>query len=453
MNRRGYILYAIMAALIILEGTVQWQVHPQNAAASSYTILSGSWNVALDITLMCLISAIMALGVNIQWGYAGLFSTGIVGFVALGGLAAVLVSVAPVPAVWTGPGLYRLCAGLLTGVAVIGAAIYSYGHMARGRTRTLVVTVILVVGYFVYRAIIDPAVTFIESNNPATFGNIGGLGLPALVSWPAGALLAAAAAWAIGKAALGLRSDYLAIATLGTGEIIVAIMKNEDWLDRGVKNVLNIPRPWPVPNEIDLQRSGWFLDWCQSLGVSPVTASTITVQLLFAALFLIVLFFIMWGSERALNSPWGRMMRAIRDNDTAARAMGKDVTRRHLQIFILGSAICGLAGAMMVTRDGQLVPGSYTPLRFTFTIWLMVIVGGSGNNWGTILGSFLIWYLWIKVEPWGNAMMWSATQYMDPASGFKAALTDSAAQMRTLTLGVILLLVLRFAPRGLIPER
>jgi branched-chain amino acid transport system permease protein len=79
-----------------------------------------------------------------------------------------------------------------------------------------------------------------------------------------------------------------------------------------------------------------------------------------------VLIGLLWLSQAALKSPWGRMMRAIRDNEVAAEAMGKDVTRRHLQIFILGSAVCGLAGAMMTTLDGQLTPGTYQPLRFTF---------------------------------------------------------------------------------------
>ena len=90
-----------------------------------------------------------------------------------------------------------------------------------------------------------------------------------------------------------------------------------------------------------------------------------------------------------MSAAWGRMMRAIRDNETAARAMGKDVTRRHLQIFILGSAVVGFAGAMMTTLDGQLTPSSYQPLRYTFLIWVMVIVGGSGNNWGAVLGGMV----------------------------------------------------------------
>ena len=114
---------------------------------------------------------------------------------------------------------------------------------------------------------------------------------------------------------------------------------------------------------------------------------------------------LIWLSERALNSPWGRMMRAIRDNEVAAEAMGKDVTRRHLQIFILGSAVVGLAGAMMTSMDGQLTPGTYQPLRFTFLIWVMVIVGGSGNNWGSVLGGLLIGWLCLVVEFLGPQLM------------------------------------------------
>jgi len=201
-----------------------------------------------------------------------------------------------------------------------------------------------------------------------------------LLAWPVGGLFAAGAAWLIGKVALGLRSDYLAIATLGIAEIIIAVLKNEDWLTRGVKNVVGIPRP--VPYETDLQASAAFVERAASLGFDPVEGSTLWVKLLYAVLFALVLGLIFWLSQRALNSPWGRMLRAIRDNEVAAEAMGKDVTARHLQVFILGSAVCGIAGAMMTTLDSQLTPGTYQPLRFTFLIWVMVIVGGSGSNLG-----------------------------------------------------------------------
>lgn len=448
VNVRNLVLYGIVAVLFLLEATWHKTVGPNEA----YTIFAGTWNSSLVIVNLCLISSIMSLGVNMQWGYAGLFNTGIVGFVALGGLAPVLISSPQVPEVWVGAGVYRLVAGLVLGVAVIATAVALYGRTS-GRIRALSMIALLVGGFFLYRAVLDPAVTFIESNNPATYGNVGGLGLPTLLSWPVGALFAGVAAWVIGKTALGLRSDYLAIATLGIGEIIIAVMKNEDWLDRGVKNVISIPRPWPVPREIELQASSGFQNWVAGMGWDPVTASTILVKLLYGALFLSVLLVLLWACEMALKSPWGRMMRAIRDNETAARAMGKDVTKRHLQIFILGSAICGLAGAMLISLDSQLTPGSFTPLRYTFTIWLMVIVGGSGNNWGAILGSFLIWFLWIKVDPWGNALMYSLTQGMDDSSTLKAYLIESAAQMRTISMGLILLFVLRFAPKGLIPEK
>ena len=431
MNMRNLLLFGFVAALIIGEG------------------MTASWNTALGILNMGLISAILALGVNMQWGYAGLFNVGIVGFVALGGLAPVLIATPPVTEVWTANGGFRLLLGLILGAAVVALAI-ALNHRLSGRNRAVALLVVLIGGFFLFRAVFDPAVDVVESFQPATYSNIGGLGLPVLLAWPVGGVLAAGAAWIIGKTALGLRSDYLAIATLGIGEIIISVMKNEDWLARGVKNVISIPRP--VPYEVDLQNRSGFVEWAASFGADPVTASTVVVKLLYAALFVVILLALIWASEKALNSPWGRMMRAIRDNETAAEAMGKDVTRRHLQIFILGSAICGLAGAMIVTLDSQLTPGTYNPLRFTFLIWVMVIVGGSGNNWGSVLGAFLIWFLWIKVEPWGNALMGLITSGMTDGV-LKTHLQDSAAHMRLLTMGVVLLLVLRFSPRGLIPER
>lgn len=430
---RNLILFAAVAMLFVATGVFQ------------------SWNVSLQILNIGILSAIMALGVNMQWGYAGLFSTGIVGSVALGGLAVVVVSSAPVPEAWAAGGP-RLLLGLAFGVAVIAAAVIAYKRLSAGRVRNLGVAAILIVGFFAYRAIFDPAAAAIEAFNPATAGNIGGLGLPSLLAWPVGALFAGVAAWAIGKTALGLRSDYLAIATLGIAEIILAVMKNEDWLARGVKNLTNMPRPWPVPYEVNLQKDPGFLSFVQSYGLDPITSSTILVKLLYMLIFGVVLLAVIWLSERALNSPWGRMMRAIRDNEIAASAMGKNVTKRHLQIFIIGSAVVGLAGAMLTSMEGQMVPGNYSPLRFTFLIWVMVIVGGSGNNWGAVLGGLLLGWLWLIVESAGPMFMGYLT--MPLADGaLKQHLIEGAPHLRLVTLGLVLLLVLRFSPRGLIPEK
>lgn len=429
---KNVFLFALMACLIVFVGQYQ------------------SWNLALSILNLCLISAVMALGVNIQWGYAGLFNVGVMGFAAMGGLAAMLISVSPVPEAWSAGGV-GVIIGLFILIATVLAAVFSYRKMAKSPIRTLLVVAISVIGYFILRSVVDPATAAIEKVNPASTGYLGGLGLPIILAWPVGGLFAGAVAWVVGKITLGLRTDYLAIATLGISEIIVAVLKHEDWLTRGVKNVTGLPRP--VPYEIALQKTDWFLSLATKLDANPVTFSSIFVKLSYAGLFAIILLFVLWLSEKALRSPWGRMMRAIRDNEVSANAMGKDIKARHLQVFVIGSIVVGIAGAMLTTLDGQLTPSSYQPLRFTFLIWVMVIVGGSGNNWGAVLGGFVIWFFWIEAEPLGLWFMDVATSGMDADSPLRAHLIESAAHMRLMTMGIILLLTLRFSPRGLIPER
>ena len=442
INYKNIGLFFLVACLILGTGFVQ------------------SWNTALFILNMGLVSAIMALGVNLQWGFAGLFNVGIMGFVALGGLAAVLISMPPTTEAWAAGGLHVIF-GLILGAATVTGAILAQIRMAAGRARTLTTIAILIGGFFIFRAVFDGGVAAVESVDAAGTGYLGGLnfgganykdwGFMTLISWPVGGLLAAGVAWLIGKTALSLRSDYLAIATLGISEIIIAVMKNEDWLSRGVKNVIGLPRP--VPYEIELQESARFIERTTALGLDTVTTSSIVVKLGYAGLFSIVLVIILILAQLALASPWGRMMRAIRNNEDAAEAMGKNVTSRHLQIFILGSAICGVAGAMMTTLDSQLTPSSYQPLRFTFLVWVMVIVGGSGNNFGSVLGGFLIFFLWVQVEPMGAILMQILTAGMAEDNGLRLHLLESVAHMRLLTMGLILVLVLRFAPKGLIPEK
>ncbi len=424
-------LFAAMAALICLVGVAQ------------------SWSLALAILNLCLISAIMTLGVNIQWGYAGLFNAGVMGFAALGGLAAVLVSMPPVRPAWQAGGAGVVLALAAAAVTIV-AAVLVHRRIRQPGYRKLAVALVAVAGCFAARALFDPAVRAIEAVDPSVTGYLGGFGLPIVFSWFAGGALAAGAAWAAGKISLGLRADYLAIATLGISEIIVAFLKYEEWLSRGVKNVFGLPRP--VPYEVDLQNAVWFQEWAATLGISQVDLSSIVVKLCYAALFALVLVVLMWLSEAALRAPWGRMMRAIRDNETAAEAMGKDVTARHLQVFVLGSAVIGIAGAMLATLDGQFTPTTYHPLRFTFLIWVMVIVGGSGNNWGAVLGGFVVWYFWVEAEPMGLWLMDFITSPFAPDNPVRSHLMESAAHMRLVVMGLVLLLVLRFAPRGLIPE-
>jgi len=442
--------YLIMLMLIILVGIFQ------------------SWSLALTILNYCLISAVMTIGANIQWGYAGLINFGIMGYTALGGLAVVLVSVAPVGEAWRVGGLnIMICLGVIIGM--VFSIRFSLKKIEKSKKRNYLIAAIIVIGILLLRLISAPAIESIEAVEPAKTGFLGGLGLPVLFSWIAGAFLAAGLAFVVGKIALGLRADYLAIATLLIAEIVVSIIKHEDWLARGVKNVIGLKRP--APYEINLQQSPWFIDLVEKfhsgklalinsvsekqevLNQLVINASSIYVKLCFTGLFLTVVVILLIVTQKALYSPWGRMMRAIRDNEEAAGAMGKNVVKQHLLIFILGSAIVGIAGAMMVTNDGLFTPGSYRPMRYTFVIWVMVIVGGTGNNFGAILGGFFVWFLWVEAAPIALFTINLFTSHLPETNEIRIHLINSAPYFRFLMIGIGLLVVMRFRPQGILPEK
>ena len=425
--------------------------------------LNQSWALALGIINMSLISAIMALGVNIQWGYAGLMNVGIMGFAALGGVSVVLIAQQPVTEAVDAGGLKMLIA-LIMGAATIVTGVL----LNRRGVNKWLITSIVVIGYLFTRFYFSEASDLIEKVDPAITGYLGGFGLPVAFSWIIGGFAAALAAWWIGKITLGLRTDYLAIATLGISEIILYVLKNEDWFVRGLKNVYGIPRP--VPYEVDMQKSEWFqslITWIhksefellsQSERIEKLSeyvreAAVVFVKLCYSGLIIAVLVAFVVLSSLALNSPWGRKVRAIRDNEVAASAMGKDIKRQHLQIFILGSAIVGVAGALLVTYDGIFVPAAYQPLRFTFLIWVMVILGGSGNNMGSILGAFIIWFIWIQSGPMGLWFVEMLGNNMQEGSASLEFIEDRVHYLRLVFMGSILLLIMRFAPGGLLPEK
>ncbi len=427
-----------------------------------------SWSIALTIFNYCLISAVMTIGANIQWGYAGLINFGIMGYTALGGLAVVLVSVAPVPEAWRVGGLNMLtCLGIIIGM--IFSVRYVLKKITKSKKRNYLIAAIILIGLISLKLISAPAIENIEAVDPAKTGFLGGLGLPILFSWIVGGLFAAGLAYIIGKIALGLRADYLAIATLLIAEIVVSIIKHEDWLARGVKNVIGLKRP--APYEVNLQNSPWFIDLVEilhsgklnlinsladkqnALNQLVIEASSVFVKLCFASLFLSVVIILLIFTQKALYSPWGRMMRAIRDNEEAANAMGKNVVKQHLLIFILGSAIVGIAGAMMVTNDGLFTPGSYRPMRYTFVIWVMVIVGGTGNNFGAILGGFVVWFLWVQAAPLALFFIELFTSHLPETHSLRIHLIESAPYFRFLLVGLGLLIIMRYRPQGILPEK
>jgi|TARA_B100001741_G_scaffold297147_1_gene281651 branched-chain amino acid transport system permease protein len=432
-KNRIILTYGFMFILLLLVGFLQ------------------SWNVSLAILNLCIISAIMSLGINIQWGNSGIVNFGAMGFAALGGLCCVLVSMPITNSVWQLGGFKVLLAIVIFFIFIfITNRIWKFFKHSP-KKRIFYSVSIFLIGFMIMRLIADPAIQSIESFESAKTGYLGGVNLPIIFSWPIAGLFAAFVAFLIGKIALGLRSDYLAIATLGISEIVLYFIKNEDWLTRGVKNVNGLPRP--VPYEIDLQNTDWLIKLTENYDLSIIVVSSIIVKLAYSSLFLLTLIIIFIFFETVSKSPWGRMMRAIRDNEISANAMGKDVKKRHLQVFVIGSAIIGIAGAMMTTLDGQFTPASYQPIRYTFLIWIMVIVGGSGNNYGAVLGGFLIWFFWVESEPLGLWIIEFCTSLLDDDSLLKNHLLESAAHMRLIMMGLTLLLALRFAPKGIIEEQ
>ncbi|KKB07736.1 branched-chain amino acid ABC transporter permease [Devosia chinhatensis] len=419
--RRGMLLFAAMFVIVVAVGIIQ-------GTASILLILTQATAFAL-----------IALGLNIQWGYGGLFNFAIMGFLMVGGASTVFLSYPVNMAFWQSEGpmmLGRALAAFLVGVALVVLARRVDRIGITGKWRTAIIALAWFAGYVIYRTQIDPAAAYIES----TAGFVGGLGLHPVLGWLFGGLVSAVIAFYIGKISLGLRTDYLAIATIGISEILRALIKNMDWLTRGTMTVS--PMPWPTPLPQQLQATGM-----------SIPDSFMYARLMFlgiAVLFLVVAFILV---QRAYGGPWGRMMRAIRDNHISAGSMGKDVTGRQLELFIFGSILMGIGGAILATFTQIFDPSGYQPINHTFMIWVMVIVGGAGNNWGVVLGAFLIYIVWVISDPLAQLIFLNLSQ-LTSAIGWGAIpeIDSRALQMRVFVLGVVITIALRYAPKGLIPE-
>lgn len=241
------------------------------------------------------------------------------------------------------------------------------------------------------------------------------LGLP----WPvgvAGAMAATAlAAVVVGLATVRLRGDYLAIATFGIAASVHIVVLNWEGLTGGSLGLTSIPRPL----------AGLFRD-------------PFAYNLFFLGLAALAAGLVYAGFERIVRSPWGRVLKAIREDETAALTLGKSVESFRLQAFVLGSTAMGLAGALYVSFIGFVSPFDFLPI-ITFQVWTMVIVGGSGNNRGVLLGALLVWGLWSAS---GTAI----------AKLLPAAWQTQGGAVQSILIGAALVLVLLFRPRGLIGE-
>ena len=395
-----------------------------------YASMGTAYSTRMLVEASCY--AILALGLTIQWGYAGQFNAGVMGFVALGGFCAMLFSVPLNDAFWGTELPGELGRVLLYGIA---AALLVYGASQLGRLGVpkklrIVITVLLaVVLYLVVISMLRDVTSEIQSRA----GFVGGFGLPAWTGWIVGGALAGGIGYFIGRMCLGLRSDYLAIATLGIAEIIKAFLKNSDWLTRGTATVSPLPWPTPGPSE---------------LGFTLARALYLSIT----AAMIVVIFFLL---HRAYHAPWGRMIRAMRDNEVSAAAMGKDINKRRLEIFVLGCILMGIGGAALTSFNSLFDPQGYLPLNHTFLVLVMVILGGPGNNLGTIFGAVAVYIIWLMSEPLALFLMHNGAalgqawfDWQPPGN-----LDSRALQARVFVIGLLISLVLRFAPKGLLPEQ
>lgn len=248
---------------------------------------------------------------------------------------------------------------------------------------------------------------------PPTTAHFGGFGLPIAAGLLMAMALSAGVGLLVGLVTLNLRADYLAIATIGIAEIIRLILQNEGWLTGGVRGMSGIPRPF------EEMTGGQF-------------------ELAFLGLLAAIIVLVFLALETARKSAWGRVLRAIRENEPTALASGKDSTRFRLEAFVVGCAIMGLAGGLYAHLFSFISPEAFDPMLATFLVWVMLIAGGSGNNKGALLGALVIWGIW------------SGTQIV---TGYlPAELATRAGALRIVLIGVLLLVILVSRPEGLLSE-
>ncbi|HWQ21000.1 MAG TPA: branched-chain amino acid ABC transporter permease [Methanotrichaceae archaeon] len=286
----------------------------------------------ITILLTAGIYAIFALGLNLEWGFAGLLNFGHVGFMAIGAYATVLLSIQGVP-------------------------------------------------------------------------------LPLAVI--AGMVLAGATGAFLGVSTLKLREDYLAITTIGFSEILRSMLHNEEWLTRGAFGIHGYPRPLEA------------------------LVSAQDYNLLLAAIVLIILVAVYAFLEILIRSPWGRVLKSIREDEEVSKSLGKDVFRYKVQALVLGSMIAALSGSLLAFYLQYINPDNFEPIE-TFYAWIMVVLGGSGNNRGTVLGALLLWGFF------------SGTRFME---SYLPLSPTAVGALRIMLIGLILIVLMMFRPQGMLGRK
>ena len=251
---------------------------------------------------------------------------------------------------------------------------------------------------------------------PAHEAQLGGFALPYALALAGAMAVAAALAWVVGRLTLRLRHDYLAIATFGVAVTFENVMRNAEWLSGGARGLRGFQRP-----------------------LQDVIGAGLPYNIAFLGLVLSLLLLTYLFLQRLVASPFGRLLRAIREDEIAARSLGKAPAKVRLLAFVTGAAIMGLAGGLYATVYAFVSPQDVLPI-LTFQIWAMLIVGGAGNARGAIAGAFLIWGAW-------TSSGWLLSRFA-PA---EAQLYTGSIQY--VLIGFVIVGMLLWRPQGLFPER
>jgi len=263
----------------------------------------------------------------------------------------------------------------------------------------------------------------------------GGFQLPFILGLVGAAIVSGLVALLVGAPTLRLRTDYLAIATIGIAESIRLVLNNESWLTNGVWGFQQIPSP--LYKTIHGATSS-YLHAHPNLPLWIHDIISKSYDWFYLALVLLVLFALYLMMERLVRSPWGRVIRAIREDEDATAMLGKNTFSYKMQALVLGAMIMGIGGSLYAHYARFISPVSFKPLYGTFIIWVMLILGGSGNNKGAILGSFTVWGIWAGTDFLTKYLPFSATQ---------------SASLRVILIAVLLEVVLLWRPQGILPPK
>lgn len=244
-----------------------------------------------------------------------------------------------------------------------------------------------------------------------TYAVLSRIGVPFYLCLIAGASVAAGIGFLVSLPTLKLREDYLAIVVLTFGEILRQVVKAERWIAGGVWGM-------PVSPAISID------------GISARAGTMINIGLVFSAL--AVCFFL---AQLLANSPYGRVIRALREDEIAAEALGKNRARYRAQVLALGSAMAAVAGGLYAQYIQFIDPYMFMPM-ITFTVWIMVLLGGPANNWGALLGAGLVELF----DRGANIVKDYLTLPVDPSN------------LQYIVFGVLIILVLLYRPQGLLKE-